>query len=35
MPKVKVKDIEINYDVEGEGEPLVLIHGLSGARAHS
>lgn len=31
MPKVKVNDIKINYEVEGEGEPLVLIHGLSGS----
>lgn len=34
MPKVKVNDIEINYEVEGEGEPLVLIHGLSGSTTH-
>jgi len=34
VPKVKVNDIEINYDVEGEGEPLVLIHGLSGSTRH-
>ena len=31
MLKVKVNDIEIYYEVEGEGEPLVLIHGLSGS----
>lgn len=28
MPRVKVNDIEINYEIEGIGEPLVLIHGL-------
>jgi len=28
MPKVKVNDIEIYYEVHGEGEPLVLLHGF-------
>ena len=28
MPKIAVNDIEINYQEEGEGFPLVLIHGL-------
>jgi len=30
MPKVPVKDIEINYQEEGSGFPLILIHGLNG-----
>ncbi len=30
MPKVKARDIEINYQEEGKGFPLVLIHGLNG-----
>ncbi len=28
MPKEKVKDIEIYYEITGEGEKLLLIHGL-------
>jgi len=28
MPTVKVKDITMNYEMHGEGEPLVLIAGL-------
>ncbi len=28
MPKVKVNDIEMYYEVHGEGEPLVLLHGF-------
>ena len=31
MPKVKVNDIEIYYKVKGEGESLVLIHGITGS----
>ena len=27
MPKVIVNDIEMNYEVRGEGEPIILIHG--------
>lgn len=30
MPKVKLNDIEMNYEVRGEGEPIIFIHG-SGA----
>lgn len=30
MPKVKVGDINIYYEIHGEGEPLVLIQGLMG-----
>jgi len=29
MPKVKVDDIQIYYEVRGEGFPLVMIQGLS------
>jgi len=29
MPKVKVNDIEMYYEVHGEGEPLVLLHGFT------
>jgi pimeloyl-ACP methyl ester carboxylesterase len=25
MPKIKVNDININYDQQGDGEPLILI----------
>ncbi len=28
MPKIKVGDISIYYEVHGEGEPLLLIMGL-------
>jgi len=28
MPKVKVNDINIYYEVHGEGKPLLLIRGL-------
>lgn len=31
MPRVKINDVEINYEVNGTGEPLVLIHGLGGS----
>jgi 3-oxoadipate enol-lactonase len=30
MPKVKVNDININYEVRGEGFPAVMINGLGG-----
>lgn len=30
MPKIKTGDIEINYQDQGEGTPLILIHGLNG-----
>lgn len=30
MPKVPVRDIEINYQEEGSGFPLILVHGLNG-----
>ncbi|HZS10483.1 MAG TPA: alpha/beta hydrolase [Blastocatellia bacterium] len=34
MPKIKINDINIHYEVHGAGEPLLLIHGL-GARGES
>lgn len=33
MPKVKVNGIDVDYMVEGEGEPLVMVMGLGGARS--
>jgi len=30
MPKVKVNDIQVNYEMKGEGFPLMMIMGLSG-----
>ena len=33
MPKVKVNDINMNYEKQGTGEPLVLIPFLSGDNA--
>ena len=33
MPKAKVNGININYKVQGHGEPLVLIMGFSGSSA--
>ena len=33
MPKVKVNDIEMYYEVYGEGTPLVLIQGYGGSSA--
>lgn len=30
MPKVRVRDIEMNYEETGPGFPLILIHGLNG-----
>jgi pimeloyl-ACP methyl ester carboxylesterase len=29
LPKIKVNDIEMYYEVHGEGEPLVLLHGFT------
>jgi 3-oxoadipate enol-lactonase len=31
MPKVKVGDINIYYEIHGKGEPLVIIHGTGGS----
>jgi pimeloyl-ACP methyl ester carboxylesterase len=33
MPKVKVKDITINYEQQGDGEPLILIPYLAADNA--
>ena len=30
MPEVRVNDINMYYEIHGEGEPLVLIMGLGG-----
>ncbi len=30
MPKIPVRDIEVNYEEAGTGFPLVLVHGLNG-----
>jgi 3-oxoadipate enol-lactonase len=30
MPEISVNDIKVNYQEEGSGDPLVLIHGLNG-----
>lgn len=29
MPKIKIGDIQINYEIHGKGEPLVMIRGYS------
>lgn len=34
LPKIIVNDIKINYQIRGEGEPLILIHGGSGSSMH-
>jgi 3-oxoadipate enol-lactonase len=28
MPRTRIADIEMYYEVHGSGEPIVLIHGL-------
>lgn len=30
MPKVKINEINLYYEVQGEGEPLLMIYGLAG-----
>jgi pimeloyl-ACP methyl ester carboxylesterase len=30
MPKIQVNDISLFYEIQGEGEPLLLIYGLAG-----
>lgn len=32
MPKAKINDVKINYEVRGEGKPLILIIGLGGPK---
>ena len=31
MPKVQVNDIDMHYEVHGEGTPLLMLHGFTGA----
>jgi hypothetical protein len=31
MPKVKINDLEMYYEVHGKGFPLILITGYSGS----
>ncbi len=33
MPKAKIRDINLNYDVRGEGDPLLMIMGLGASSA--
>jgi len=30
MPRISIRDIEVNYEEAGKGIPLVLVHGLNG-----
>ncbi len=30
MPKVRVNDIELNYEIHGQGYPVVFLHGFAG-----
>ncbi len=34
MPRVQVGDADVAYEVEGSGDPLVLVHGSTGSGAH-
>lgn len=34
MPRVQVGDVDVAYEVQGEGEPFVLLHGSTGGRLH-
>lgn len=34
MPRVQVGDVDVAYEVQGDGEPLVLVHGSTGSGAH-
>lgn len=34
MKSVQVGDLQVAYDVQGEGEPLILLHGSCGSSAH-
>jgi pimeloyl-ACP methyl ester carboxylesterase len=34
MPRVRVGDADVAYEVQGEGDPLVLLHGSTGSGAH-
>jgi pimeloyl-ACP methyl ester carboxylesterase len=33
MPSVRVGDIDVAYEVQGSGDPFVLVHGSTGSRA--
>ena len=33
MPKIKVGDVDLNYDIAGKGEPLLMIMGLGASSA--
>ena len=33
MPKIQVGDVNLNYDVAGKGEPLLMIMGLGASSA--
>lgn len=28
MPSIRINDLDVNYEIAGEGQPLVMIHGL-------
>jgi pimeloyl-ACP methyl ester carboxylesterase len=34
VPRVQVGDADVAYEVQGDGEPLVLLHGSAGSGAH-
>ena len=34
MPKVDINGVSIGYGVDGHGEPLILLMGVSGGRRH-
>ena len=34
MPRVQVGDVDVAYQVEGEGDPFVLVHGSTGGSRH-
>jgi pimeloyl-ACP methyl ester carboxylesterase len=34
VPRVKVGDADVAYEVQGAGEPLLLVHGSTGSGAH-
>jgi pimeloyl-ACP methyl ester carboxylesterase len=33
MPRIRINGVELQYDLQGSGEPLVLIHGAQGDRS--
>jgi pimeloyl-ACP methyl ester carboxylesterase len=33
MPSVRVGDVDVAYEVQGDGDPFVLVHGSTGSRA--